>query len=106
MLFSYASKFIDSNKTNPFFLFYSHTLAQKPWVPTPDDPEFNAWDPAVDDEARNDKAYFPGMIAYMDKIIGKLINKIQTEGLLNNTIIIFLGDNATNKAISSTYKER
>ncbi|HRI20787.1 MAG TPA: sulfatase-like hydrolase/transferase [Panacibacter sp.] len=104
MFFNYASQFIDSNKNNPFFLLYSHTLAQKPWVPTPDDPEFASWDPDVDDEARDDKAYFPGMVAYMDKIIGKLINKIQTEGLSNNTVIIFLGDNATNKAISSVYK--
>jgi arylsulfatase A len=103
MFFTYASKFIDSNKTKPFLLVYSHNLAQKPWVPTPDDPDFATWDPSVDDEARDDTSYFPGMVAYMDKIIGQLINKVQQAGLSNNTYIIYVSDNATNVVIRSVY---
>src|SRR5258706_8758053 len=76
MFFDYASNFIDSNLTHPFFLVYSHNLVQKPWVPTPDDPDFPGWDPSVDDAGRDDSSYFPGMVAYMDKIIGKLITKV------------------------------
>src|SRR4029453_9621619 len=81
MMFDYASDFIDSNITKPFFLVYSNNLVQKPWSPTPDNPDYATWDPAVDDVARANKKYFPDMVAYMDKIIGKLINKIQTDGL-------------------------
>jgi len=106
MFFDYASNFIDSNLSKPFLLVYSHSLVQKPWVPTPDNPDFASWNPDVDDNTRVNRSYFPGMVAYMDKIIGKLINKVQTTGLANNTLIMFISDNATNKSISSQYKGR
>jgi arylsulfatase A len=104
MFYDYASKFIDSNKSNPFLLVYSHNLVQKPWVPSPDHPDYAAWNPAVDDDARDDTSYFPSMVSYMDKIIGKLRNKVEASGLSRKTLIIFVSDNATNKAIRSTYK--
>jgi arylsulfatase A-like enzyme len=104
MFLNYASNFIDSNRTSPFFLIYAHNLIQHPWSPTPDDPDYAGWDPAVDDEANEDKKYFPGMVAYMDKIIGKLLNKVQAAGLSDRTVIIFTSDNATAKHIKSQYK--
>ena len=103
MFYYYASKFIDSNKTKPFLLVYSHNLAQKPWVPTPDDPLFATWDPSVDDEGRDSVIYFPEMVEYMDKTIGKIITKVQTSGLANNTYIFYVSDNATNTIIRSMY---
>ncbi len=104
MFYNFARRFIDSNKTKPFFLIYSHNLVQKPWSPTPDNPDYATWDPAIDDEARHDPKYFPDMVAYMDKIIGELINKVQTSNLSNRTIIIFTSDNATSQHIRSRYK--
>lgn len=104
MFYDYSANFIDSNQTKPFLLVYSCNLIQKPWVPTPDNPEFLTWNPATDDEAREDKSYFPGMVNYMDKIIGKIVNKVETAGLSNRTIIMYTSDNATNKNISSVYK--
>ena len=104
MFFNYASNFIDSNKNNPFLLVYAHNLVQKPWVPTPDDPEFATWNPQTDDFANSNKSYFPSMVAYMDKIIGKIINKVQSAGLAQNTLILFTSDNATNGGITSIYK--
>jgi len=103
LLSDYASNFIDSNLTKPFFLVYSCNLAQRPWSPTPDNPDFANWDPAVED-INEDKKYFPDMIAYMDKIIGKIINKVEASGISNNTVIIFTSDNATNRQIFSTFK--
>ena len=104
MFYNYASAFIDSNKTKPFFIEYALNLAQHPWSPTPDDPDYATWNPDVDDSLHEDKKYFPGMVAYMDKIIGKLISKIDSSGLTNNTIILFTSDNATNKNLQSQYK--
>lgn len=104
MFVDYASKFIDSNKQKPFLLVYSHNLVQKPWVPTPDNPDYADWDPEVDDEARFDKKYFPDMVAYMDKSIGKLITKVKDAGLEQNTLILYISDNATYAGISSVYK--
>lgn len=103
MFYDYASNFIDSNLNKPFLLVYSHSLVQKPWVPTPDDPAFATWDPDRDDNKKADRAYFPEMVSYMDKIIGELINKVQASGISQNTIIMFLSDNATHKSISSLY---
>jgi arylsulfatase A len=104
MFFNYASNFIDSNKNNPFLLVYSHNLVQKPWVPTPDDPLFATWNPDYNDVHSYNKSYFPEMVAYMDKIIGQLINKVQSAGIGQNTLIIFTSDNATNGGITSMYK--
>ncbi len=44
------------------------------------------------------------MVAYMDKTIGKIIKKIEDNGLKNNTLIMFMDDNATNRAIVSQFK--
>ncbi|HEX5150671.1 MAG TPA: sulfatase-like hydrolase/transferase [Parafilimonas sp.] len=104
MFLDYAGKFIDSNKSKPFLLVYSHNLVQKPWVPTPDDPNYAAWNPAVDDATKADTAYFPGMVAYMDKTIGRLVTKVKNAGLLQKTVIIVISDNATNGVIRSKYK--
>lgn len=104
LFYDYASAFIDDNKGKPFFIEYSLNLAQHPWSPTPDDPDYATWNPDIDDSLHENKKYFPGMVAYMDKMIGKLIKKIDSGGLTNNTIILFTSDNATNKNITSRYK--
>ena len=72
MFYNYLSNFIDSNKTNPFFAIYATLLPAQPWVPTPDDPAFATWEPA-NDEILDNKKYFPGMVSYIDKIVGKVI---------------------------------
>lgn len=106
MFYDYASKFIDSNKTKPFMMVFSHSLINKPWSPSPDHPDYAAWDPAVDDDIYNgqDSIYFPSMVAYMDKIIGKLITKVKDAGLAQKTLIIYTSDNATYVTIRSYYK--
>ena len=48
MFYDYASNFIDSNASKPFFLVFFN-LVQKPWVPTPDDAAFANWNPDTDD---------------------------------------------------------
>lgn len=106
MFYEYASNFIDSNKKKPFLLVYSCNLVQKPWVPTPDNPDYAGWDPATDDDTRNDKKYFPDMVAYMDKTVGKLVSKINDAGLARKTIILYVSDNATYGGITSMYKGR
>lgn len=106
MFYDYASNFIDSNASKPFFLVYSFNLVQKPWVPTPDDAAFATWNPDTDDTnpAKYSRDYMPSMVNYLDKNIGKLINKVQAKGLMGNTIFLFVSDNATNKSITSMYK--
>lgn len=99
----YINDFIDSNKTKPFFLIYSCNLVQHPWSPVPDDPDFTDWDASEGERNREDVKYFPGMVKYMDKMIGKLLDKISSTGLTSKTIMLFTSDNGTVKGIKSVY---
>jgi len=101
---NYMFNFIDSNKNNPFFMYWAPNLCHKPFGPTPDDPAFATWDPNKLKE-EGDTIYFPSMIKYFDKNIGKLLAKLQSLNLQQKTIILFLvGDNGTDYVINSLYK--
>jgi arylsulfatase A len=102
MFYSYLSNFIDSNKTKPFFAIYATLLPAQPWVPTPDDPEFATWDPA-NDRTLDDKKYFPSMVSYIDKIVGKVVQKLQADGIADNTIIMWCSATQTDSRITSLW---
>jgi arylsulfatase A len=96
----YILNFIDSNKSNAFFIYYSMILCHKEFSPTPDDAGYAAWQSI---EGNNDKKYFPSMVKYMDKKIGIILDKIKSAGLEKNTIVFYVGDNGTQKEITSGY---
>jgi len=100
MYVDYVSKFIDANAAKPFFIIFANNLPRIPWCPTPDDPEFASFNPDTL-SPRGDKSFYPSMIKYLDKTIGKVITKVKSKGLANNTVIMFLGDDATNRGILS-----
>jgi len=103
MYVDYLDSFIDDNLNKPFFAFYSMPLVQKPWVPTPDDPEYASWNPKYD-EINQDIKYFPSMVNYMDKKIGQIIKHLKAKDKYENTLIIFTTDNATNVDIYSMWR--
>ncbi|HEY6975282.1 MAG TPA: sulfatase-like hydrolase/transferase [Chitinophagaceae bacterium] len=102
MYVDYVSKFIDSNAAKPFFVMFANNLPRQPWCPTPDDPEFATFNPDTL-TGRGDKKYNVSMINYLDKTIGKVIAKVKSKGLANNTVIMFVGDDATNRGVVSMY---
>lgn len=104
MYYDYVSDFIDKNTSRPFFLFYASSNVRNPFVPSPDDPAYPGYDP--DTAVANDPKYFPGMVAYLDKTIGKILKKLKDNGIAQNTMIMFCGDNATTKKIRSMYNGR
>ena len=91
----YAIDFIQRNKEKPFFLYYPMLLAHNPFVPTPDSKEWS--NPNLRYKTNN--LFFKDMVEYMDKIVGKIIQEIKAQGLEDNTLIIFLGDNGTNRTL-------
>ncbi len=99
----YVMNFIDSNKSNSFFVYYSMILSHQAFSPTPDDAQYAAWNP---DPYLSDKTFFPSMVQYMDKKIGMLINKINTLGIANNTVIFYIGDNGTDRQITSRFQNK
>jgi arylsulfatase A len=93
----YVIDFIERHKDKPFFVYYPMVLVHDPFVPTPDS---KSW-PDRENRYRNDTANFKDMVAYTDKIVGKIHDKLVETGLDDNTILIFTGDNGTNIRIVS-----
>jgi len=91
----YILDFIERNKTEAFFVYYPMMLVHSPFQPTPDSPEWA--DP--DKRGDSDDKYFKDMVEYTDKIVGKIVASLEEQDLLENTILIFTGDNGTNTDI-------
>jgi arylsulfatase A len=98
----YILDFIDRKKDDeqPFFAYYPMALVHDPFVPTP------ASDDWSDTSKRYsaDNKYFKDMVAYMDKNVGGVLDKLEQAGIAENTLVIFSGDNGTNVAITSKMK--
>lgn len=95
----HARGFIERNKDRPFFLYYPMMLTHDPFTPTPD----SAGDRK---SAKSDPRYFGDMVAYMDKLIGKLVAKLEEAGVRKDTLILFTGDNGTGHPIVSMMGDR
>ena len=93
----YAVDFIKRNKDNPFFIYYPMLLVHDPFVPTPDSPEWQS----LETRSEKDNKYFVDMVAYMDKIIGKIVDELEAQGIAENTLLLFVGDNGTHPRIIS-----
>ena len=89
--------FMDRKKDQPFFIYYPMVLVHDPFGPTPDSPQWQD----EPERLRNDTAYFADMMAYTDKIVGRIWSKLQTLGLEDNTLLIFTADNGTHPSIVS-----
>lgn len=113
----FALNFIEEHQDEPFFLYYPMLLVHDEHTPTPDtlpqslyddfetltyplgkeDPsyEYGAFD-------GDDRRYFPDMVAYMDKMIGNIIDKLDALNLREDTLIVIMGDNGTKASFSYT----
>jgi len=84
--------FMRRNQQRPFLAYYPMSLVHGPFEKTPDSPA-NA-------PAARPKNY-PDMVAYMDKLVGKLIGVLDELKLRQNTLLLFTGDNGTPRQITS-----
>ncbi len=103
MCFDYFSNFVDDNTSNPFFAMYATLLPAQPFVPTPDDPDYTGWNPASDN-ILDDQKYYPGMVSYIDKIVGKIRQKLIDNGIAENTVIFFTSATQTDPKIVSLWR--
>ena len=98
----YALDFISRKKDEPFFLYYPMMLTHAPFDATPDSPDYL--------EVQNGKGkkgtsgHFSDMTAYTDKLIGKLIAKLDELKIRGNTLVLILGDNGTAKGMPARFK--
>lgn len=101
-IFKHLTNFISSNLSNPFFIYWAtpipHLPLQAPinWV--------NYYVKKFGDEPpyTGNRGYFPtrfpratyaAMISYLDENIGKMISQLKSNGLYENTLIVFTSDN-------------
>lgn len=100
----FALDFVGRHRKKPFLLYYSMILTHDPFQPTPDSKN---WDPkAMGEKVHRDVKHFADMTAYMDKMIGRLVSKLDELGLRENTLIVFLGDNGTHPSVVSMFRGR
>ena len=59
-------------------------LVHNPFVPTPDSPEWKS----LETRSEKDDKYFVDMVAYMDKIIGKIVAELEAQGIVENIFTI------------------
>jgi arylsulfatase A len=95
--------FIQSNAKNkkPFLAYLTTCLPHFPWEPTPDSQDQSYRQP--NSEHKGDPQYFPDMVAYLDKHIGRILQSLEELRIADNTIVIFLADNGTDKDLVNTW---
>lgn len=95
-------KFMETNKDERMFIYYPMALPHWPMNPPPNS---EAWkDPARRLEA--DEKHFPDMVAYMDLLVGRLMDGLDQMGLRDDTMVIFYSDNGTDQRIVSKFHGR
>ncbi len=101
---AFALDFIARKKDGPFFLYYPMILTHDPFQPTPDSPD---WDPKARGENVNRNVrHFGEMVAYLDKMVGRVLRRLDELGLREKTLVLFLGDNGTGRGVTSRMGDR
>lgn len=97
--------FMTKNKEEPLFMYYPMVLPHCPFVPTPGTPDF---DPeSYGSKSYKGKAqYFGDMVNHIDKMMARLEAKLEELGIADNTLIIFTGDNGTDRPVKTQWNGR
>lgn len=96
----FALKFIEENKNENFLLYYPMILPHFPFEATPDSKD---WNPNAK-KVKKKNEYYVDMVQYADKLVGKVVRKIEELGLADDTIIMFTSDNGTMRGLHSTWR--
>lgn len=82
-----AVKAIEANKNRPFFLFLSYNAPHTPLQALKID--YDALDHIEDHRTR----VYAAMVKAVDRGVGEVLDKLEQEGLSENTLVIFTSDN-------------
>ena len=97
MLKEFVFDFMQRNRERPFFVYYAEHLTHDPFQPPPGHPDYETHD----ETNVNDQKYFGAMVSYLDKNVGELMARLDTLGLRENTLVLFMGDNGTDVRVTS-----
>jgi arylsulfatase A-like enzyme len=82
-----AVEFLEKHKTEPFFLYLAFNAVHSPWQAKAADRQRFAH---IQPEPLN---YYAAMIASLDENIGRVLAKLNEDGLEENTLVVFTSDN-------------
>ena len=85
------------------FGHYPMMLTHAPYDATPDSPDYLETKAG---KAKGPLGHFSDMVAYTDKLIGRLVAKLDELKLRDNTLILILGDNGTGRGTPSRFMGR
>ena len=80
-------KVIEANANRPFFLYLAHWAPHTPLQATRADYE------AVGDIKPHRKRVYAAMIRAVDRSVGRVLDKLEEQGLTDNTIVVLSSDN-------------
>jgi arylsulfatase A len=100
MVVDYINDFVKRKKDQPFLVYYPMILTHCPFDPTPHSKDWNPKDMGSRTYKGNAK-YFGEMVSYLDFSVGRIVKQLDKLGLRENTIILFTGDNGTDKPVVS-----
>ena len=89
LMHAHLMRFLHANQAKPFYVYYSLSHVHAEIQPTPD-------------SAPKSKNLYRDNIAYMDKLVGKLVAELERLKLREKTLIVFVGDNGTGAAYAKT----
>ena len=100
LMVDFILDFIERKTEQPFLVYYPMILTHCPFVPTPHSEDWNPTSVGSPTH-KGDKTYFGDMVEYVDQLVGKIEAELERHGLLENTYLIFTGDNGTDRNIVS-----
>jgi arylsulfatase A-like enzyme len=90
-----ASQAIIANKNNPFFLYLAMNSVHSPLQALRED-----YDSLLEEIPDHCSRVYGAMILALDRAVGKILQTLTEQSLLNNTIVIFTSDNGAPNYIS------
>lgn len=84
LMHAFLVDFLNRHKDQPFFVYYPMSHIHGPIVRTPDS-----------QTGAGKEQLYADNVAYMDKLIGKLMDELDRLHLREKTLVMFLGDNGT-----------
>lgn len=93
MFHEFVVDFIKRHRDGPFFVYYPTTLIHGPILRTPDSSQGSTQRDKI--KQKGGTQLYADNIAYLDKLVGKLVAALDEMKLREKTLIVFTGDNGS-----------
>lgn len=90
-LTDYAEEFIETNKSEPFFLYMTYSAPHVLIVPRADKLKVHLF--TYNKSGNSFNPYYAAMMESLDDGVGRILSKLEALGLDGNTIVLFTSDN-------------